>query len=80
MARLPLAPRYLQSDRIDNDQIEEVTSDSAPLRYSFGAGIALKQTILIDASFTHTHGERSTQSFSETRNQSQLIIEGSYWF
>jgi hypothetical protein len=80
VAQLPFAPRYLQSDRIDNDQIEAVTSESAPLRYSFGAGIALKQTILIDASFTHTHGERSTQSFSETRNQSQLIIEGSYWF
>ena len=42
--------------------------------------VGLPQTIVIDASFTHTRGERSTQSFSETRNWSQLIIEGSYWF
>ena len=80
VARLPFAPHYLQADRIDNDQMEAVTTDSTPLRYSFGAGIALKHTILIDASFTHTHGERSTQSFSETRNTSQVILEGSYWF
>jgi hypothetical protein len=80
VARLPFAPRYLQADRVDNDQMEAVTAESAPLRYTFGAGVAMKETILIDASFTHTHGERSTKTFSETRNWSQLIIEGSYWF
>jgi hypothetical protein len=40
----------------------------------------LRESIVIDASFTLTHGERSTQSFSETRNGSQVLIEGSYWF
>lgn len=80
VARLPFAPEYLQADRIDNDQLEAVTSESSPLRYSFGAGIMLRESIVIDASFTHTHGERSTTSFSEERNWSQFLIEGSYWF
>jgi hypothetical protein len=80
VARLPQAPRYLEADRIDNDEMELITSEKTPLRYSFGAGIALKQTIVLDASFTHTHGERATQRFSETRNSSQVILEGSYWF
>jgi hypothetical protein len=79
-ARLPFAPDYLQADRIDNDQLEAVTTDSAPTRYSFGAGVMLRESIVIDASFTHTHGERSTTSFSEERNWSQFLIEGSYWF
>ena len=80
VARLPQAPAYLQADRVDNDQLEAIVSQTVPMRYSFGAGIALKHTILIDASYTHTHGERTTQSFSETRNGSQVILEGSYWF
>jgi hypothetical protein len=80
VARLPFAPDYLQADRIDNDQIEAVTQQSAPMRYSFGAGIALHESILIDASFTHTHGTRSTASFSEERAWSQVLIEGSYYF
>lgn len=80
IARLEQAPDYLEADRIDNDQLEAVLTESAPIRYSFGAGIALKSTILIDASFTHTHGTRSTTSFSETRDGSQVMIAGSYWF
>lgn len=80
VARLPLAPAYLQADRIDNDQMEAVTTESSPLRYSFGAGVILRSSIVIDASFTHTHGERSTTSFSEERNGSQFLLEGSYWF
>jgi len=80
VARLPFAPDYLQANRIDNDRMEAVATESAPLRYSFGAGIMLRESIVIDASFTLTHGERSTQSFSETRNGSQVLIEGSYWF
>lgn len=80
LARLPFAPEYVQADRIDNDQLEEVLAESAPLRYSFGAGIALKHTILIDAAFTHTEGDRRAASFSEKRRASQIIIEGSYWF
>lgn len=80
IARLPFVPDYLQADRIDNDRLEAATTDSTPMRYSLGAGIALKKTILLDASFTRTHGERSTVSFSEERNWSQVLIEGSYWF
>lgn len=80
VAQLPFAPRHLQADRIDNDRIEQVLTESAPLRLSFGAGVALKQTILIDAAFSHTRGERGTASFSEERTWSQLVIEGSYWF
>jgi len=80
VARLPFAPDYLQGDRIDNDDMEAVTGGAVPVRYSFGAGVALKNTVLIDASFTHTRGDRSTASFSETRDWSQVLIEGSYWF
>jgi hypothetical protein len=80
IARLPYAPAYLEADRIDNDRLEAVVTTSVPMRYSFGAGIMLKKSFVIDASFTHTHGERSTASFSETRNASQVILEGSYWF
>jgi len=28
----------------------------------------------------HTRGDRNTTSFSEERNGSQFLIEGSYWF
>jgi hypothetical protein len=80
VARLPFALHYLQANRIDNDRLEQVLTDSAPLRFSFGAGIAFKHTILIDAAFTHTRGDRRTTSFSEERTSTQLLIEGSYWF
>jgi len=50
------------------------------MRYSFGAGVILRESIVIDASFMHTHGDRNTTSFSEERNGSQFLIEGSYWF
>ncbi|HXS08551.1 MAG TPA: hypothetical protein VN852_01090 [Candidatus Krumholzibacteria bacterium] len=79
-ARLPFAPDYLQADRIDNDQMEKVSAESAPMRYSFGAGVILRESIVIDASFMHTRGDRNTTSFSEERNGSQFLIEGSYWF
>lgn len=80
LARLPLAPGYIEADRIDNDQLEAIETESPPLRYSIGAGVALKHTIVIDAVFTHTTADRSTASFSEERTWSQVMIEGSYWF
>jgi hypothetical protein len=80
IARLPFAPDYIQADRIDNDRLEAVAAESVPMRYSLGAGVALKRSILIDAVFTRTTGERSAASFSETREWSQVVIEGSYWF
>ena len=80
VARLPFALEYIQADRIDNDQLEEVLTETTPMRYSFGAGIALKHTLLIDAAFIYTRGDRSAASFSEERTWSQLLIEGSYWF
>ncbi len=79
-AQLPFAPEYIQADRIDNDELEEALRESPPRRYSLGAAIALKRTILIDASYTRTTGDRSSTSFSEERTSSQFLIEGSYWF
>jgi hypothetical protein len=80
VAQLPFSLEYVQADRIENDQLEEVESETSPLRISVGAGIALKHTILIDAAFTHTTGDRRTATFSEDRTWSQFLIEGSYWF
>jgi hypothetical protein len=80
VARLPWALDYVQADRIDNDQLQEVLTETTPMRYSFGAGVLLKRAILIDAAFTHTRGDRSAASFSEARRWSQVVIEGSYWF
>jgi hypothetical protein len=79
-AQLPFALEYIQADRIDNDRLEEVERETAPLRFSLGAGVALKRTILIDAAFTYTTGDRGAATFSEERNGSQVVIEGSYWF
>ena len=80
VARLPFAPDYLLDDRIDGDQLVRIASESQPLRIAVGAGIALKHTILIDAAFTHTRGDRSTSGFTEKRTWSQVLLEGSYWF
>jgi hypothetical protein len=80
MAQLPFAPDYIQADRVDNDRLEAVVAETAPLRLSFGAGVAFKHTILIDVALTHTRGERKSSSFSEEREWSQVMIEGSYWF
>jgi hypothetical protein len=80
VARLPFALDYLQADRIDNDQLEEVLTQTPPLRFSIGAGVALKHTIVIDASFSRTQGDRRSASMSEERTWSQLALEGSYWF
>jgi hypothetical protein len=79
-ARLPFAPEYMQADRVDNDRLEAVLTESSPRRYSFGAAIALGQTIFIDASYSRTTGDRGSTSFSEERTSSQILIEGSYWF
>ncbi|HEX6790293.1 MAG TPA: hypothetical protein VF247_03205 [Candidatus Krumholzibacteria bacterium] len=79
-ARLPFASDYVQADRIDNDRLEEVHDESAPLRFSLGAGVALKNTILIDAAFSHTRGDRRSATVSQEHTSSQLVIEGSYWF
>lgn len=79
-AQLPFPLEYVQADRIDNDQLEEALTESAPRRYSVGAAFALKRGIFIDASYTRTTGDRSSASFSEERTSSQILIEGSYWF
>jgi len=79
-ARLPFVPRYLEADRIDNDRLELVDTESGPWRAGAGAGALLRERITIDASYTRTWGERRAASMTESREGSQILVEGSYWF
>jgi hypothetical protein len=79
-ALLPFATRYLQGDRVDNDRLEKQTGDDAPLAWSAGAGVLLRASIGIDASFTSTSGSRASASIVDARASSEFLLQGSYWF
>jgi hypothetical protein len=79
-ARLPFATRFLQGDRVDNDRLESVTSESAPIAWSAGAGVLLRGWIGVDASFSHASGERGSTSIGDERAWTVFLLQGSCWF
>ncbi|HEX5131607.1 MAG TPA: outer membrane protein transport protein [Candidatus Krumholzibacteria bacterium] len=74
----PLA--YLQTDRIDNDALEPLTSQSGRLRLSAGAAVLVRERITLDAAYSHSSGTRSAPTVSDDYSAAQVSLQGSYWF
>lgn len=74
------AAAFLQSDRIDNDRLQRVDTESATLRYSLGAGCLVRGSIGIDVAAAHTRGERASSTIGDTRETTTVSISLGYWF
>jgi long-subunit fatty acid transport protein len=71
---------YLEADRIDNDQLEEIVDESATVRVSLGVGCLLRGSIAIDAAVAYAQSERISLSVGDARNLTSATIGCGYWF
>jgi hypothetical protein len=71
---------YLEADRIDNDQLERVDTESATTRYSVGAGWLLRSSIGIDAAFQYGRSEQASSTIADERTTTSLFLGCGYWF
>lgn len=71
---------FLEADRIDNDRLERIESESPTVRYSLGAGWLVKGYIGIDAAVAHERGERTSATILDGREMTSLSIGCGYWF
>ena len=71
---------FLEADRIDNDRLERIETESPSVRYSLGAGWLVKGSIGIDAAFAHERGERTSATMVEGRETTSVSVGCGYWF
>lgn len=71
---------FLEADRIDNDRLERIESESPTARYSAGAGWLWKGSIAIEAAIAHERGERTSSTIVERREMTSVSIGCGYWF
>ena len=76
----PAPLRYLQADRIDNDEMRRVTSHSGPTRVSAGAAALLFRRVVVEASWEHGGGSRKSDVVSDDLSETTVSLAGSFYF
>ncbi len=71
---------FLQADRIDNDRLERVDSESGATRYSFGAGCLLRGSIGVDAAVQIGNSKQESATITDDRNTTAVFLGCGYWF
>jgi hypothetical protein len=71
---------FMQADRVDEDRLEPVVSESGRTRWSLGAGLLLGARVVVDAAYEHVRGERSAESVGDGIDAGGVLVQGSYWF
>ena len=71
---------FMQADRIDEDRLERIESESGHTRVSLGAGWLVGTRVTLDAAYENTQGERSAETVGDRVEGAGVLVQGSYWF
>jgi hypothetical protein len=71
---------FMQADRVDEDHLEPIASDSGRTRLSLGAGLLIGTRVVVDAAYEHARSERSAESVGDRLETGGVLVQGSYWF
>ena len=71
---------FLQADRVDEDRLERIASESGRTRVSLGAGLLVGERITVDAAYENIQGERSAETVGDRLAAHGVLVQGSYWF
>lgn len=76
----PYALKYLQSDRIDNNNngLVKATVDHERKQFTLGLGGVIGTVLTVDAAFVHTRGERSIDTMNDKRSSSRFSVSVCY--
>jgi hypothetical protein len=74
------ALEFVEADRVDNDRLERVVSESGRTRVSLGAGWMVGARLSVDAAFEHARGERDGDTVGDSVESAAVVVQGSYWF
>jgi long-subunit fatty acid transport protein len=79
-ARIPNPLLYMQSDRVDIEDLERAEIITERQQWSVGAGGLVGKVLTLEAAFTHTEGERATPSISHRRESQSFVLTAAYRF
>jgi hypothetical protein len=71
---------FAQSDRVDEDRLEVIASESGRTRLSLGAGFLFRGGVSIDAAYQNLQGERDGETVGDRVDAAGVLVQGSYWF
>lgn len=76
----PYPLKYLQGDRIDNNDLQEAVVDDEQREIAVGVGGLVGAVMTVDAAFVYTTGARSIDTLSDRRTSSRYLLTASYRF
>jgi long-subunit fatty acid transport protein len=79
-AYLPYPLAYLQSDRIDKNELTPVEIDRERQQIAMGVGGLFGEVLTVDASFSITTGKRSTISLTDESTSYRFVLSAAYRF
>jgi hypothetical protein len=71
---------YLEADRIDNDQLEPMSAETASTRVALGAGYLARASIVIEAAVAYAENDRSSRTVGDGRAVTSVSLGCGYWF
>ncbi len=79
-AYLPYPLKYLQADRIDNNDIQKAVIKNERQLFSMGAGSLIGKVLTMDFAFVYTTGERSIPTLKYDQTLKRFLLSASYRF
>ncbi len=76
----PSPLKFLQTDRIDNDSLARIGSQSGRSSIALGAGALLFTRIVVDAAWVQSEGTRETNVLTDDYSASLVSLQAAYWF
>lgn len=71
---------FVEVDRVDNDRLERIASESGRTRVSLGAGYLIGTRLSIDAAYETARATRETPTVGDRVDTAAVRLQGSCWF